>query len=135
MKIVIIGLGSAGFAALLAIKKFSRDAEVIVIDKKDYLLHSCGLPFALEGKVKLNGLKHSIKDLNVKLIKGEATSINPKSSSVSIGKERISYNKLILAAGSLPFIPDIDGARNNKKIFSLHNIEDAEGIITETKTK
>src|SRR3989344_4048522 len=119
MKIVIIGLGSAGFAALLAIKKFSRDNEITVIDKKGYLLHPCGLPFALEGKVKLDELKHSIKDLNVKLIQGEAANINIKSKSVTVNKERISYDKLILANGSSPFIPDIDGARSNKKIIAL----------------
>jgi len=134
MKTVIIGLGSAGFAALLAIKKFSRD-EVIVIDKKGYLLHSCGLPFTLEGKTKLDKLKHSIKNLNVKPIKGEVTNIDPKSKSVTVNKEKIVYDKLIITTGSSSFIPDIDGIKNNDKVLTLHNLDDAENIIKKTKNK
>lgn len=134
MQIVIIGLGTAGFAAILAIKKFSRDSEITVIDKKDYLLHSCGLPFALEGKVKTGDLQHSIKNLNIKLIKGEATNIEPKSKSVTANNERIIYDKLIIATGALPFVPNIDGVKNNKKILTLHNIDDTEEIIKRAKT-
>ncbi len=134
MKIVIIGLGTVGFAASLAINKFQRDAEVIVIDKKGYLLHSCGMPFALEGKVKPEDLKHPIKNLNVRLIKGEAESIDAQAKIVTVNKERISYDKLILATGSSPCVPDIDGMKNNNKILTLHNIGDAEEIIKKAKT-
>lgn len=134
MKIVIIGLGTAGFAASLTINKFQRDAEVIVIDKKGYLQHSCGMPFALEGKVKPEDLKHSIKNLNVKLIKGEAETIDPKEKIVTVNKERISYDKLILATGSSPCVPDMGGVKNNNKIITLHNLNDTEEIIKKSKT-
>ncbi len=47
MKVVMVGLGTAAFASLLAIKKHNKSAEITIIDKKDFdLLHACGLPFA-----------------------------------------------------------------------------------------
>jgi len=53
MKLVIIGLGTAGFAAALTARKTDRASSITIIDSKEFdLLHPCGLPFYLEGKIK-----------------------------------------------------------------------------------
>ena len=52
-KIVIIGFGSAGFAALMAIRRTDPRAEVVIVDPKPFdLMHPCGIPYALEGVVR-----------------------------------------------------------------------------------
>ena len=52
MKIVIIGSGTGALFSTLTIKKHNREAEIVVLDKKDFeLLHPCGLPYVIEGKV------------------------------------------------------------------------------------
>ena len=57
VKVVILGLGAAGFGAALAAKKQDRKAEITIIDNKDFdLLHQCGLPFVIEGKIKVSQL-------------------------------------------------------------------------------
>ena len=157
-KIVIIGLGTAGISACLTIRKKYPKDEVIIIDKKKFdLLHSCGLPFLLDGRVdspeklkytlRISGIK---KDLNC-----EATEINSEKKSVEINpvrsktleasasdkyrrtsngvknlksgeRENISYDSLILAMGTTPFIPPIPGLRElkDKKAFVIKSLED-----------
>ena len=73
MKVVIIGLGTAGFAAALAIKKQDRKAEITFIDKKDFdLLHVCGLPYVLERRLhSFSKLKHDINAKAINVIQAE----------------------------------------------------------------
>ena len=77
VKVVILGLGAAGFGAALAAKKQDRDAEITIIDNKDFdLMHQCGLPFVLEGEIKdFSNLKHSIQaeKMGMKCTKGRDT--------------------------------------------------------------
>jgi len=109
MKLVIIGLGAAGFAAALAAKKTNRDTDITIIDEKDYdLLHPCGLPFALEGKIKLDDLKHSVSIAGINKIKGKAENIDVKNKIVIANNKKINYDKLLIVTGSSPFVPDIE---------------------------
>ena len=133
MKIVIIGLGTAGFAAALAIKKKDRKAGITFIDNKPYdLLHCCGLPYALEGKLKIGNLKHGIgaerMDIDV-ISKAEVEDVDAKNKKITYNKnnknEDISYDKLIITTGASPFMP-IEGAKGN--VFTLSSAEDAEAI-------
>ena len=73
-KIVIVGLGAAGFGAALAAKKQDRKSEITIIDEKDFdLMHQCGLPFVLEGKIKsFSDLMYNINadGMGIKLLLG-----------------------------------------------------------------
>lgn len=129
-KIVIIGLGAAGFGAALAAKKQDRKAEITVIDNKDFdLLHQCGLPFALEGKIKdFSDLKHSINadKMGIRLLnKCTINKIDFDNKKVYSNGKAIDYDKLIIAIGSKPFIPPI---KTDNKIFTVHNIDDAKEL-------
>ena len=128
-KIVIIGLGAAGFGAALAAKKQDREAEITIIDNKDFdLLHQCGLPFVLEGKIKsFSDLKHSLNldKMGIKLVKGKVDRIELSEEDVYCGNENIKYDKLIIATGSKPFIPPI---KTDNKIFTVHNIDDTKEL-------
>ncbi|MCD4840971.1 MAG: NAD(P)/FAD-dependent oxidoreductase, partial [Methanosarcinales archaeon] len=51
-KIVIIGLGVSGFIAAKTAKKVNPDAQITIIDQKEYDMFSpCGLPFVMEGVI------------------------------------------------------------------------------------
>jgi len=130
VKIVIVGLGAAGFGAALAAKKQDRNAEITIIDEKDFdLMHQCGLPFALEGKIKdLANLKHSIHadKMGIKLINNSKINrVDTKERAVYYNDKKISYDALIIAAGSKPFIPLI---KTENEIFTVHNIEDTKRL-------
>ncbi|MBU0615127.1 MAG: FAD-dependent oxidoreductase [Nanoarchaeota archaeon] len=122
MNIVIIGLGTAGFAAALAIKKQDRSAMITIIDKTGKLQHSCGLPYALEGKMGFDSLAHDIgaERMNINLVVDEVTGINIKDNDVSTKDKTYSYDKLIFDTGSSPMIPPID--IKSDKIYTVWDI-------------
>ncbi|MFH2028342.1 MAG: FAD-dependent oxidoreductase [Nanoarchaeota archaeon] len=144
-KIVIIGLGTAGFAAALAAKKQDRNSEITFIDKKRFdLQHSCGLPYFLERKIhSISKLKHNINAemMGMKIINNsQATKIDHKSKTVyyknleNDQENRIDYDKLIISPGSYPFLPPIPGIDNNEYIFTLHNDNNAERLDKKIET-
>ncbi len=142
--IVIIGLGSGGFAASLAVRRTDAEASVTVIEKRSYEMFSpCGMPFAIEGIVSLDDLKFSLPaDKQItKLLEHEAQRINPVEKNVEVKNlktgETISvpYDSLIIAAGATPFIPPIKGINENvdNGAFVLHDIESAQKIMDYAK--
>ncbi len=130
MKIVIIGLGAAGFGAALAAKKQDRKAEITIIDDKDFdLLHQCGLPFVVEGEIKsFSELKHSLSldKMGIKLVKGKVDSIDFNNKKVN----DIEYDKLIIAVGSKPIVPSI---KTDNEVFTVHNINDTKELYDNVK--
>ena len=134
-KIVIIGLGTAGISACLTIRKRYPKNEVTIIDKKEFdLLHSCGLPFLLDGRVDSpEKLKYTLRISGIKKhLNCEATKINSEKKDIKIRnlksgeRKNVSYDSLILATGTTPFIPSIPGLRElkDRKAFVIKSLED-----------
>lgn len=144
-KIVIIGLGSGGFAAYLAIRRTDQDALITIIEKRTYDMYApCSLPFAIEGIVKIDDLKFSLpEDKNVsKLLGHEAQKIDTVKKILTVmnikTEEIISvpYDSLIVAIGAKPFIPPIKIQETiGSGVFVLHDIESAQKIIDFAKKK
>ncbi len=143
--IVIIGLGSGGFAASLAIRRKNPEAHITIIEKRAYDMFSpCGMPFAIEGIVGLDDLKFGLpEDRQIaKLLEHEAQAIAPVEKKVAAKNLKtqeiisIPYDSLIIASGAEPFIPPIKGAKENlgRGVFVLHDLESAGKIIEYAKT-
>ncbi len=125
MKFVIIGLGTAGFAAMLAAKKTNPSIEITVIDPKEFdLLHICGLPYGIGDELELDSLKHNLglQDMGVKKIKGKAKKIDTKAKLVEVDNGmKVEYDKLLIAPGSSAFVPPIPGAEMVYTITPFEN--------------
>ncbi|MCL7415496.1 MAG: FAD-dependent oxidoreductase [ANME-2 cluster archaeon] len=147
-KIVIVGLGVGGFSALLAAKKTSPDANITIIERRNYDMFSpCGLPFVIEGIIPdLENLKHKVPTESMgvlKLLEHELRSIDTDKKSVQVvdlttGTEKgIEFDNLILAIGSEPFIPPIPGAREllGHGVYTISYPEDTGTIINAAKGK
>jgi NADH oxidase (H2O2-forming) len=138
--ITIIGLGSGGFATLLAIRRTDPEAFITIIERRSYDMFSpCGMPYAIEGTVDLDKLKFSVpqeKQLT-KLLIHEAQSIDPVKRNVTSKNKNTGeivstpYDSLIIAYGAEPFVPPIKGAKENlgKGVYVLHDIESAREIM------
>lgn len=122
VNIVIIGLGSAGFAASLAIRRTDPDAFITIIEKRSYQMFSpCGMPYAIEGIINLDKIIFSIPEekRTTNLLLHEAVAIYPvekivRAKNLETGELlSISYDSLIIASGAEPFIPPIKGAKEN----------------------
>ncbi|MFW5861701.1 MAG: FAD-dependent oxidoreductase [Spirochaetota bacterium] len=128
---VIAGFGSAGYAALVTIKRNNPKAEIIIVDPKEHdLTHPCGLPYALENKVPEHELQQNINlpRMGVEKISAYATGINvdEKKLIYSDGTREgaLSYDNLLICTGSVPFVPPIDGVSSflNNGVYTLTSI-------------
>jgi NADH oxidase (H2O2-forming) len=136
-RIVIAGFGSAGYSALMSIKRKDARAGVIVIDpKKSDLMHPCGLPYSLEGLMPSESLYQNVnlQRMGAEKIEGSMEKLdtaNKKAVAISGGKKiEIPYDSVILCTGSRPVIPPVDGLRDliGKGLFPLTTVEDLDRI-------
>ncbi len=140
MKIVIIGAVAAGAKAAAKSKRLLPDAEVVIYTKEENISYSaCGLPYYIEGNFedadKL--IVRTISDFESKGIKvfnkHEVTAIHPDKKEITVSnlvsgeKFVTSYDKLLIATGAVPYIPDIKN-REIKGIYTLKTIDDGINI-------
>ena len=65
----------------------------------------------------------------INLIKARATRVDPEKKTVGLSEgDEIAYDKLLLAVGANPIVPQIEG-RDVAGIFTLRNVPDAENIM------
>ncbi|MBN1553372.1 MAG: FAD-dependent oxidoreductase [Phycisphaerae bacterium] len=147
MRVVIVGGVAAGPKVASKIIRLAPHAEVTVVERGRILSYAgCGLPYYVSGVVReerqlmatpVGAVRdpvffQSVKNVSV-LNQTEAVEIDRNSKrlrvcSLSDGKETwLDYDKLVLATGATPILPDIP---NNDlgNIFRLHGVRDAEGI-------
>lgn len=137
-RIVILGLGTAGFAAILAAKKTDRAAEITVIDDKTYdLMHPCGLPYAVEGIIDtFDKLKHPLHldrmkvdvlhPFRVESIDAEKQLVRAVPTDGGAAVE-VAYGKLLVCTGARPFVPPAPGLAEamGRGAFTVSTPDDA----------
>lgn len=137
--IVIIGLGTAGFAAVLAAKKTDRKVQITVIDDKTYdLMHPCGLPYAVEGVIdSFDRLRHPLhlEKMNVRQLNPyRVSAIDSRKRIVTAagadGEMEVPYDKLLISVGARPFVPPVPGVREltGKGVFTVSTPEDSSAL-------
>lgn len=131
-KYVIIGNSAGAVGCVEGIRSIDKDGEITLIASEPYHTYSRPLiSYLLYGKTDEQRMKYRpdsfYKDNKVKKMLGKTvTSIDNKEKKVilSDGKE-IEYEKLMVATGSVPFVPSMDGLDNVKKKFSFMTLDDA----------
>ena len=143
-KILIIGGVAGGASAATRARRMNEQARIIMLEKDSFVsFANCGLPYHLGGviqdRAKLLVAKPEMfkKRFNVEVrVRHEALAIDRAKKTVRIrdhvaGTEYDeSYDKLILAPGAAPLIPDVPGVRA-QGVHSLRNIEDMDRILTQ----
>ena len=143
-KILIIGGVAGGASAATRARRMNEQARIIMLEKDAYVsFANCGLPYHLGGviqdRAKLLVAKPEMfkKRFNVEVrVRHEALAIDRAKKTVRIrdhvaGTEYDeSYDKLIVAPGAAPLIPDVPGVRA-QGVHSLRNIEDMDRILTQ----
>lgn len=139
--IVIIGGTACGPKAAARARRCDPAARITIIEQRDNLSTAmCGLPYYVGGVIekestlvtRQNDYFRDVFDMEV-LTGTRALSIDRQARTVEIldlkteRRSTISYDKLVLATGSRPAVPDWEG-RNLAGIFTLTGIRDASGI-------
>jgi NADPH-dependent 2,4-dienoyl-CoA reductase/sulfur reductase-like enzyme/rhodanese-related sulfurtransferase len=140
-KIVIIGGTACGPKATARARRCDQQAEITLIEQQAELsVATCGLPYYVSGVVESRlelvqrgpDFFKEVLDVEV-LTRTRAVAIDRKAKRVEIlnlAKNRtstIEYDKLVLATGSAPTMPDWPG-KELKGIFTLSKIEEAQAI-------
>jgi NADPH-dependent 2,4-dienoyl-CoA reductase/sulfur reductase-like enzyme/rhodanese-related sulfurtransferase len=144
-RIVIIGGTAAGPKAAAKAKRIDGNAEVIILQKDPELsMASCGYPYYVGGcfddrnmllstptGVTRNPMFYlNAKDIDAR-VNTEVTSIDRKGHTVSYRNVvtgetgNMTYDKLILATGSVPYMPPIPGV-GLEGITTLQSMRDAD---------
>ncbi|MBO1510941.1 FAD-dependent oxidoreductase [Metabacillus bambusae] len=145
MKIAVIGCTHAGTAAISNMIKLYPDATINVYEKNDNISFlSCGIALHVSGVVKdANGLFYctpeELTELGVNMfMKHEVLDINVEGKTLVarnlVTNEMINetFDKLVIATGSWPVIPKIEGI-NMENILLCKNFHHANTIIEKAK--
>jgi nitrite reductase (NADH) large subunit len=134
MKVVIVGNNVAGTFTAQNIRFLNEDVEIEIYTQERYPYYTrVNLPEVISGKVQAEDLivfkDDWYKDKNIKLnLNSKVTKIEPDQKVIFIENrdDPVSYDKLILALGSVPNIPPIKNAREmvGKGVFTLRTIDD-----------
>ncbi|MDE6139061.1 MAG: FAD-dependent oxidoreductase, partial [Candidatus Gastranaerophilales bacterium] len=139
MNIVIIGGVAAGAKAAAKIKRLLPDANVsIYTDDTHVSYSSCGLPYYIEGNFTDYRalLVRSVEEFNAS---GINVYLQSKVEKILIPQQQVlvcsntdahleKYDRLIIATGARPFIPNIIGVNNYDNIYTVRKIEDGIAI-------
>ena len=141
MRVVIVGAGAAGLTLASNIRKNDKETEIIIFTKNDEISYSpCAIPLVFGGCIESfdDIIMHDADyylDKKIQIhLSTTVTSVDSVNKSVTYKKEEntetITYDKLVLAAGSDFIAPDfeIDDMNN---IYQLSNIADGR-IIQES---
>ena len=134
MKYLIIGNGVAGTTAAENIRANDPDAWITIVSDEDIpFYYRIRLNDCLSGEIgeqELIAKKdqwYLDKNIDLKL-NTRITEADPAAKTVhTANKETIPYDKLLVATGSHPFIPPIQGSNKNN-VYTLHTISDVRKI-------
>lgn len=135
MRYVIIGNSAAGIFAAEAIRKHDPIGQVDILSDENYPAYArCMTSYFLGGKISDAQLYIRDKDFysrnKFNLHTGQKViGIDTVKREVhTITGELFTYNRLLIATGASPTIPELEGI-DNKGIFGLRTLSDAKGIL------
>lgn len=139
MNIVVIGGVAAGAKAASKIKRLLPDSKVsIYTDDTHVSYSSCGLPYYIEGNFKdytalLVRSVDEFKHLGIDVyLKSRVDKILTEHKQVLVKDENnaylVPYDKLIIATGASPLVPNINGINCKNNVFTVRKIEDGINI-------
>lgn len=146
-RVVIVGGVTAGAKAASRIMRLDPAADVTIVERGRFLAYSgCGLPFYISGAVSeqrallespLGLLRDSFFFHKLKNVRAldltEAVRIDREHKRLVVRnlldqrQRELPYDRLILATGARPVIPDTPGVGLDG-VHTLHGVEDAEAI-------
>ncbi|MCK5073475.1 MAG: FAD-dependent oxidoreductase [Bacteriovoracaceae bacterium] len=130
--IIIVGGSAAGVTAAITARRYHKEKSILLIRKEDKVPIPCGIPyvFGTVTGMEKNIIPDAVLDTNkVDLKVAEVVSIDSDEKIVTtVDNDDFRYEKLILATGSNPIIPPIDGIDKNN-IFPIYKNVDHLGDI------
>ena len=135
MGYVIIGNSAAAIGCVEGIRSVDKTGGITLLSQERFHTYSRPLiSYLLEGKTDLERMKYRpdsfYRDMGVDARLGvTVTAIRPREHKVVCGTgEEIPYDKLLVATGSAPFVPAIQGLEEVERKFTFLSLEDAQAL-------
>lgn len=110
--VVIIGGSAAGITAAITARRHYPDKTILIIRKEGKVPIPCGIPYicGTVGSPDNNLIPDEVLEKNsIDLLVAEATSVDRAARVVKTNSEDVKYDRLVIAAGSIPLAPPIKG--------------------------
>ncbi len=135
MKYVIIGNSAAAVGCIEGIREKDKKGSITVVSNEIHHTYSRPLiSYLLYGKTDEERMKYRpdsfYEDNGVTTMLGRtAVKINPDKKTVELDDgTALSYDKLLVATGSKPFIPPMEGLDTVEKSFTFMTLDDAKAL-------
>lgn len=131
-KYVIIGGGVASIGCIEGIRKLDCEGDITLVTAEKYKTYCRPLiSYLLEGKTSVEKMKYRPDEFYDKnkvrvltSVKAEKLDAQNKTVALSDGS-LLTYDKLLCATGSTPFVPPFEGLDTVEKKFSFMTLDDA----------
>jgi NAD(P)H-nitrite reductase large subunit len=132
MHYAIIGGSAAGMAAAEAIKAFDVDGRVTIFSEESDMPYFRPLiPFLISGKKQAGEMAlvgqgpYQNTDIDIRL-QTKVIAVDHEAKIVTLAEgEKAAYDKLLIATGSKPYIPQEIGGTDEGGVFALRTLADA----------
>jgi NAD(P)H-nitrite reductase large subunit len=136
VKYVIIGNSIAAAGCIEGIRSVDKAGDITVISDEPYHVYSRPLiSYLICGKTDEERMKYRpgsfYKDNGVRALLGvKALKVDYKSKAVELDKGApVSFDKLLFATGSRPFVPPMEGLESVKEKFTFMKLDDAKALM------
>lgn len=131
MRLVVVGGGAAGMSAASKAKRLNKDLSVTVVESGNYVSYAeCGIPYYLEDIVKSHDslLHYPIAEFTRKrgidvIVNKKMINLDRANKTVNLSDgSRLDYDKLVIATGARPKMPEEFA---NSGAFAIRSLESA----------
>ncbi|RJX33716.1 MAG: NADH peroxidase [Oxalobacter sp.] len=141
--ILVIGGVAAGASFAARARRLNESAQITIIERgPDVSFANCGLPYHIGGEIPTRDVLSvqtpatlkSLLNVNVRTLT-EAIAIDRKNKRVQVRNvtngetEWLSYDKLMLAPGAAPRVPEVPGV-DDARVYTLRNLADMDRIAS-----
>jgi NAD(P)H-nitrite reductase large subunit len=129
MQYVIVGGSIAGASAIRAIRANDPEGVITLVTAEKPFYYRPLIPLIIDGDITDEDIffpEDIETSLGIQLVSDRAVALDPEKKELTLDSaSRLEYDKLLIATGSIPLLPDVPGT---EKAFTLRTLNDAHKI-------